>query len=205
MPKFVGVMVYWTTGVQMSIPFHIKYEALELLLQGHSPKSIALNLNISRGAVIAWRNFCLVDDFSWLRTIWHPVDRNRLKQAITYWIDHPSPFGFVARKFGLRPSDLYRHLHKKIIQLPDNLKPKISWFWHQETVELMIDIPRDRPLNDREYKALKKEIQEARDQLLVAQSTWEVLLDDCQDEVKKLIESYIERTKKALALLSHVD
>ena len=69
----------------------------------------------------------------------------------------------------------------------------------------MIDIPRDRPLNDREYKALKKEIQEARDQLLVAHSTWEVLLDDCQDEVKKLIESYVERTKKALALLSHVD
>lgn len=70
----------------------------------------------------------------------------------------------------------------------------------------MIDIPRDRPLNDREYKALKKEIKEARDQLLVAQATWEVLLEDCHDEIKKkLIESYIERTKKALASLPAVD
>ena len=49
----------------------------------------------------------------------------------------------------------------------------------------MIDIPRDRPLNDREYKALKNEIKEARDQLLVAQATWEVLLEECHDEIKK--------------------
>ena len=70
----------------------------------------------------------------------------------------------------------------------------------------MIDIARDRPLNDREYKALKNEIKEARDQLLVAQATWEVLLEECHDEIKKkVIKSYIERTKVALASLPRVD
>lgn len=194
----------------MSLPAHIKFEALELLLQGHSITSISKDLAISRGAVEAWQHFCFANDFSWLRATWHRVDSGRITQAINFWIEHPVPYTFVARKFGLRTSDFYRHLHKKFNELPDKLKPKVSWFWRQETVELgsyqMIDIPRDRPLNDREYKALKKEIQEARDQLLVAQSTWEVLLEDCQDEVKKkLIESYIERTKKALASLPRVD
>lgn len=194
----------------MSLPTHIKFEALELLLQGHSATNISKDLGISRGAVVAWQHFCLVSDFSWLHTTWHRVDHDRITEAINYWIERPIPYTFVARKFGLRPSDFYRYLHKKITELPDKLKPKVSWFWRQATVELgstqMIDIPRDRPLNDREYKALKKEIQEARDQLLVAQSTWEVLLEDCQDEVKKkLIESYIERTKKALASLPRVD
>lgn len=173
----------------MALPTHIKFEALELLLQGHSISSITKDLGISRGAVVAWSHFCSVSDFSWLHSQWHRVNRNRIIQAINYWIDHPVPYTFVARKFGLRTSDFCRYLHKKINELPDKLQPKVSWFWQQETVDLgtyqMIDIPRDHPLNDREYKALKKEIQEARDQLLVAQSTWEVLLEDCQDEIKK--------------------
>ena len=194
----------------MSFPTSIKSQALELILHGYGWRTIQRELGISKGAVDAWRTFIDSGDFSWIDKKSRPINKIKLQDAAKYWIDHPVPYAFVARKFGLRNSALYLYLQKKFHQLPDKLKPKVSWFWRQETVELgstqMIDIPRDRPLNDREYKALKKEIQEARDQLLVAQSTWEVLLEDCQDEVKKkLIESYIERTKKALASLPRVD
>lgn len=194
----------------MPISASIKFEAFELILHGLSAYKISRRLGVSKGAVQAWMIFTHVGDFSWLDAPWRRIDRSLLKQAAAYWAEHPIPYGFVARKFGLRVSTLRQYLNKKTSELPDKLRPKVAWYWRQETADFgyaaMIDIPRDRPLNDREYKALKKEIKEARDQLLVAQATWEVLLEDCHDEIKKkLIESYIERTKKALASLPAVD
>ena len=194
----------------MALSTSIKYQAFELILHGYGWRTIQHELGVSKGAIDAWRNFIESGDFSWIDHHWRPVDTNKLQEAAQFWIDHPVPFSFVSRKFGLRNSALYKFLQKKFHQLPDKLKPRVAWFWRQETSSLgsvdMIDIPRDRPLNDREYKALKNEIKEARDQLLVAQATWEVLLEECHDEIKKkVIKSYIERTKVALASLPRVD
>lgn len=71
--------------------------------------------------------------------------------------------------------------------------------------EKLSDIPTDRPLTASERKALMREMRDARDRLICAESLLEVAVESCRDELKKELQRQLELTRKALQSFASVN
>ena len=180
----------------MRIPQIVKQRACEGLLQMCPKKQLARELGISKGSLRDWEILIASDNFGWFTSHFQRQDKVLLQQAVEYWMDaYPISYSEVARRFGFRPATLYTSIRRHIDKLPPLLRPKRIRFWDSAPTsfpgdktmvfEKLSDIPTDRPLTASERKALMREMRDARDRLICAESLLEVAVESCRDELKK--------------------
>lgn len=201
----------------MSLPISIKQKACEGLLHFKPKKTLARELGISLGAVRDWAIFIENDNFEWVTSTMLPRDPDRREKAVVAWFANSSlGYAEIARRFGIRPSSLFTAVVNRLNQLPVMLRPKRKRSWEppeapslgklKMTFDKLSDIPSDRPLTERERKALFNELKKAREEekarLVCAQCLLEVGMESCKDELKKkLMKQQLEQINAALASL----
>lgn len=195
----------------MRLTQKIKEQACIRLLHFHPKKAIARELGISHGAVRDWSIFLAHGNFAWVTQPYIGQRKELLAGAVSYWLaEYPIGYSDVARQFGLRPAGLFQAIRQRLDKLPLPLRPQRLRFWDtasrpvlgafQMEIRRLADIPADRPLTLPERKALLRELKDARDRLLCAESLLEVAVETCRDELKKKeLQRQLELTKKALA------
>lgn len=173
----------------MSHSVTLKQTACEALFHYHSLRGLSKELNVSCSTLEAWRNFVENGDLRWVTERYTSHRRKTLSTAAEYWLEHyPVSYNAVARKFGIRVSELFIYLrercaHPLAAELPVKLR-----LWKQ------INPPqkRDGTMDPKHLKKLlsscKTEAQREKmysDILICYEALMDEVLKDCKDDIKK--------------------
>ncbi|HLR50411.1 MAG TPA: hypothetical protein VK076_07545 [Candidatus Sphingobacterium stercoripullorum] len=194
----------------MALPTAIKQIACERLFHFHPVKTIARELGISAGAIQAWRIFIKANDFEWLTSGYVQSRKPRIYQAVKDWIAH-YPIGYteLARRHGVRPSDVYREIQAYLKQSPSAKLPLRLHAWKligpganrekmnnmPERIRRMVDECFESANNEQELKRNIKEM------FISYESLFEEVMKECKDDLKKKeLQQYLDQLNCALEL-----
>ena len=187
----------------MSHTTSLKQVACEALFHFYPTRTLARELGVGRSTVAAWKTFVENGDFTWVTEPYTTHRHEQLEKAVHYWIDtYPVTYSGVARKFGVRSSELYIRLQKIFdssftARLPAKLR-----LWNTFEVptrrENGMDIKRYESMLA-QCKTQKQKEQMFHDILVCYNALFHELAKDCTDSLKKKeLQRYQQFLKEAL-------
>lgn len=194
----------------MGISVFKKRVACELLLQHYPKKTLARELGVSEGALRDWRIYIEHDNFEWVEKISIQRQTELLNKAARYWYDH-YPIGYteVAKRFGIRPANLYakvkRHSVKTLCQARLKKYNYAYYQLQQDTTSVQdldsLLVPGTQLTAD----LIAKIKEEKRINLLAAKAIYEVLLEEenLDNLKKKELKALLNSVDMELASLRH--
>ena len=173
----------------MSHTTSLKQVAYEALFHFYPKKTLARELGVSPSTVRSWKTFVEHGDYAWVNEPYTTHRHEQLEKAVHYWIDtYPVTYAGVARKFGVRTSELYIRLQKVfdstfMAHLPAKLR-----LWNS------FEMPtrRENGMDIKQYESMlaKCKTQKQKDKLfhdilVCYDALFQEVTKDCSDSLKK--------------------
>ena len=173
----------------MSHTTSLKQVACEALFHFYPKKTLARELGVSPSTVGSWKTFVEHGDYAWVNEPYTTHRHAQLEKAVHYWIDtYPVTYSGVARKFGVRSSELYARLQKVFDSSYTAHLPAKLQLWNTFEVparrENGMDIKRYESMLA-QCKTQKQKEKMFHDILVCHDALFHELAKDCTDSLKK--------------------
>ena len=187
----------------MSHTTSLKQVACEALFHFYPVRTLARELGVSPSTVGSWKTFVEHGDYAWVNEPYTTHRHAQLEKAVHYWIDtYPVTYSGVARKFGVRTSELYIRLQKVFDSTFTAHLPAKLRLWNS------FEMPtrRENGMDIKQYENMlaKCKTQKQKDKLfhdilVCYEALFQEVTKDCSDSLKKKeLSQYQTFLKEAL-------